>query len=73
MNEKEIIFETTKLDCGCEYVLNDYEQMKLIFCNEHIYEKYSVGDFTFIKNIFVSSSHNYNMKLLSLIFKRCFS
>ena len=63
MNEKEIIFETTKLDCGCEYVLNDYEQIKLIFCDEHMYEKYSVGDFAFLNEKNVNQLQEYFDKI----------
>jgi len=66
MNEKEIIFETTKLECGCEYVLNDYIQMKLIFCNEHIYEKYSIGDFTFIKKNYDNDMKEYFDKITEM-------
>jgi hypothetical protein len=50
MSNNKIIFETKYLDCGCEYVLNDYEIMKLGYCNEHIFEKYRVGDFTFLNS-----------------------
>jgi hypothetical protein len=60
------IFDTSKLDCGCEFVLNDYEILKLDYCNEHIFEKYRFGDFSFLKSKNIMEMTEYCRKLTEM-------
>jgi hypothetical protein len=66
MDNNKILFETKKLDCGCEFILNDYEIMKLDYCDEHIFEKYRFGDFSFLKSKKVMELEEYCRKLTEM-------
>jgi hypothetical protein len=62
----KILFETKKLDCGCEYVLNDEEILKLDYCKDHIFEKYKLGDFSFLKSKNVNVMYEYFYKITEM-------
>ena len=67
MNNNKIIFETKYLDCGCEFVFNnDYEILKLGHCNDHLFEKYKVGDFTFLNSKNVNEIIEYFNKITEM-------
>ena len=74
MNNNKIIFDTNKLECGCEFVFNnDHEILKLGYCNDHLFEKYKVGDFTFLNSKNVNEIIEYFNKITEMNLWDCFN